>query len=74
MPGHSPFHNDPNPFASFLFGFPVIDEHSGPSEPGDVSDATSLNDKLDLILMRLDMLESRQSPQPEFASILSNLA
>lgn len=66
MQGPSPFHNDPNPFASFLFGFPVIGKNSGPSEPGDVSDELEedfsdtqiLNQKLDLILARLSKLES----------------
>ena len=70
-----PYHDHPNPFASMLFGFPVIDTLSGPNTPGDVNDMRTLNIKLDMILSRIEKLEiQKKHNKPEKNNrLLSNI-
>ena len=80
----SPYHNNPNPFAHFLYGFEV--QRPGKMRmPGMLEDPfeeeeLSMSDKIDLILERMERVEKALLPKEEsqeenpFAAIMSRLA
>jgi len=59
----SPYHNNPNPFASFLYGMPVMG--------GEMDREESIMDRLDRVERLLGIKEdSNDQSQSEFADML----
>lgn len=63
------YHGNPNPFASELFGFESNDDDSNDYEITSVE----LNAKLDIILAKLDRIESREKREYEIPMMFEGL-